>query len=140
MVPHDMISVAVAALEKSNLRSCPGLWTCIISGDYTPSPPLAFHRYIAHTNVYLSILAHSDTPWYAPPPMDLDFEAELHGLPNAHNTLATDSKSFLARPLRALWHGRGHGVFSKKGPPVRMPLSHAMLEGYIHPPCQCVPA
>ncbi|KAK7746087.1 hypothetical protein SLS62_009547 [Diatrype stigma] len=130
VVPDEMISVAVAALEKSNLRPCPGPWTCIVTGNHTPSPPPAFHMHIGLTNVYVSIRAHSGTLGFAPPPTDLDFEAELHGMPDAHYTLASN-RSLLARPLRSLGRVRGQGAFSRKGPPVRVPLSHVMLEAYI---------
>lgn len=125
MVPDEKVAVAVAALKKSNLRPCPDPWTCIVSGESTQRPAPDFHMHIGTTEVNVSIRAHSETLWFAPPPTDLDFRAEANTVTDISYTVASHDSFPAPRP------GRGHGAFSKQGPPVRVPLSHIMLEAYI---------
>lgn len=125
VVSDEKVSIAVAALKKSNLRPCPDPWTCIVSGDSTPTPAPDFHMHIGTTEVNVSIRSHSETLWFAPPPTDLDFTAEANSLTGVPYTVASHNSLPAPRP------GRGHGAFSKQGPAVRIPLSHVMLEGYI---------
>ncbi|KAF2968905.1 hypothetical protein GQX73_g4676 [Xylaria multiplex] len=126
VIPDDKMPLAVATLKGSNLRPCPDLDACVVSGDSSPFPVPAFHMHIQGSEVDVSLRAHSETLWFIPPPNNpSSSKTERAAKPNPYYLEASSPE---LPPWR---HGRGHGAFSSDGSPVLVPRAHILLEAYI---------